>query len=42
MATKIIYGLSVMTLAMGMTFTSCGDFEPTGYEQLLIFPLLGI
>ena len=32
MATKIIYGLSVMTLAMGMTFTSCGDFEPTGYE----------
>ncbi len=33
MKTIYKYGLGALVAFMGATFTSCGDFEPTGYEQ---------
>lgn len=32
MKTIYKYGFGALSLLMGVTYTSCGDFEPTGYE----------
>ncbi len=32
------YGLGAIMACMGMTLTSCGDFEPTGYEPVPDLP----
>ncbi|MDE6770358.1 MAG: DUF4960 domain-containing protein, partial [Muribaculaceae bacterium] len=38
MKTAYKYGLGALVAFMGATFTSCGDFEPTGYEPVPELP----